>query len=132
MIVIILSNLSIQYNSLLSITLAIIFTSLQSSEFMLLEYSSNDSSYSSLFFCLTSLHFCHVFVGIYLLFIYLGSSRYITSYTYSKLISSSSLISVIKNYSSYVIIPVVNNLSLMYWHLIEMLWIFIDVILYSY
>jgi len=125
MIVIILSNLSIQYNSLLSITLAIIFTSLQSSEFLMLEYSTNDSSYSSLFFCLTSLHFSHVFVGIYLLLIFLGSSRYLSTY-----VNNTNLYT--KTVSIYIAVPIVNNLSLMYWHLIELLWVFIDIILYSY
>merc|ERR1712188_157082 len=79
--------------------------------------SINDSVYGSLFFFLTGLHFFHVVVGLILISLVLWSSCF--SY------KASNLIRVSERYLFY-------SLQLIYWHFVEVLWLFIFAVLYFY
>merc|ERR1712178_102321 len=103
--------------SLLSFVLAWTFISLQLKEFLILGLSVNDSVYGSLFFFLTGLHFFHVVVGLILISLVLWSSCF--SY------KTSLLIRVSERYLFY-------SLQLIYWHFVEVLWLFIFAVLYFY
>jgi len=102
--------------SLLSFILATTFISLQLKEFCNLGLSINDSVYSSVFFFLTGLHFFHVVVGLVLISFVLWSSCF--SY---KTVSHINRVS--ERYLFY-------SLQLIYWHFVEVLWIFIFLVLY--
>ena len=71
----------------------------------------NDSIFGSIFFFCTGLHFFHVIVGIILIGI---------------ILCIVSLPQRILPFHLYY------NLQLIYWHFIELLWLFIYIILYSY
>merc|ERR1712149_82270 len=101
--------------SLLSFILAWTFISLQLKEFLILALSINDSVYGSVFFFLTGLHFFHVVVGLILLSFVLWSSNF--SY------KSHLRIRVSERYLFY-------SLQLIYWHFVEVLWLFIFAVLY--
>merc|ERR1712178_651951 len=101
--------------SLLSFILAWTFISLQLKEFLILALSINDSVYGSVFFFLTGLHFFHVMVGLILLSFVLWSSN--SSY------KSHLRIRVSERYLFY-------SLQLIYWHFVEVLWLFIFLALY--
>merc|ERR1712196_102567 len=103
--------------SLLSFIQAWTFISLQLKEFLILGLSINDSVYGSLFFFLTGLHFFHVVVGLILISLVLWSSCF--SYKVSLLIRVS------ERYLFY-------SLQLIYWHFVEVLWLFIFAVLYFY
>merc|ERR1712199_34360 len=103
--------------SLLSFIQAWTFISLQLKEFLILGLSINDSVYGSVFFFLTGLHFFHVVVGLILISLVLWSSNF--SYKVSLLIRVS------ERYLFY-------SLQLIYWHFVEVLWLFIFVVLYFY
>merc|ERR1712072_652087 len=103
--------------SLLSFILAWTFISLQLKEFLILALSINDSVYGSVFFFLTGLHFFHVVVGLILLSFVLWSSNF--SY------KSHLTIRVSERYLFY-------SLQLIYWHFVEVLWLFIFAVLYFY
>merc|ERR1712164_153988 len=103
--------------SLLSFIQAWTFISLQLKEFLILGLSINDSVYGSLFFFLTGLHFFHVVVGLILISLVLWSSCF--SY------KASNLIRVSERYLFY-------SLQLIYWHFVEVLWLFIFAVLYFY
>merc|ERR1711904_673695 len=77
----------------------------------------NDSVYSSVFFFLTGLHFFHLVVGLFLLFLFFWSS----SFPYKK--SSLFLLRVSEVHLFY-------NLLVFYWHFLEILWFFIFLVLY--
>ena len=91
--------------------LAWTFISLQIKEFHTLAFYINDSIFGSIFFFLTGLHFFHVIVGIILIGI---------------ILCIVSLPQRILPFHLYY------NLQLIYWHFIELLWLFIYIILYSY
>merc|ERR1712138_230924 len=93
------------------------FISLQIKEFLILGLSINDSGYGSLFFFLTGLHFFHVVVGLILISLVLWSSCF--SY------KNANLIRVSERYLFY-------SLQLIYWHFVEVLWLFIFAVLYFY
>merc|ERR1712093_634264 len=59
-----------------SFLLAWAFISLQVKEFRTFGLYINDSVYSSTFFFLTGLHFCHLVVGLFLLGVFMYSSAY--------------------------------------------------------
>merc|ERR1712070_841978 len=101
--------------SLLSFILAWTFISLQVKEFLILALSINDSVYGSVFFFLTGLHFFHVVVGLILLSFVLWSSNFS--------FKSSFGIRVSERYLFYC-------LQLIYWHFVEVLWLFIFLVLY--
>merc|ERR1711988_2047294 len=62
--------------SLVSFILAWTFISLQIKEFRVMGLFINDSVYSSVFFFLTGLHFFHLVVGLFLLFLLFWSSSF--------------------------------------------------------
>lgn len=99
-----------------SFILAWTFISLQIKEFHTLAFYINDSIFGSIFFFLTGLHFFHVIVGIILIRIIIC----IFPLTIPRL-----PIYVLPFHLYY-------NLQLIYWHFIELLWLFIYIILYSY
>merc|ERR1711998_113820 len=103
---------------LFSFILAWTFISLQIKEFRIMGLSINDSVYSSVFFFLTGLHFFHLVVGLFLLFLFFWSS----SFPYKK--SSLFLLRVSEVHLFY-------NLGNFYWHFLEILWLFIFLFLYS-
>ena len=90
------------------------FISLQIKEFHTLAFYINDSIFGSLFFFLTGLHFFHVIVGIILIGIILCNFPL-----------------TIPRLPIYVLpFHLYYNLQLIYWHFIELLWLFIYIILY--
>merc|ERR1712188_275690 len=101
--------------SLLSFILAWTFISLQLKEFLILALSINDSVYGSLFFFLTGLHFFHVVVGLVLISFVLWSSNFSFKVNLT--------IRVSERYLFY-------SLQLIYWHFVEVLWLFIFLVLY--
>merc|ERR1711975_56281 len=101
--------------SLLSFILAWTFISLQVKEFLILALSINDSVYGSVFFFLTGLHFFHVVVGLILLSFVLWSSNFLSKINLG--------IRVSERYLFY-------SLQLIYWHFVEVLWLFIFLVLY--
>ena len=80
-------------------------------QFRNMAFYINDSIFGSIFFFLTGLHFFHVIVGIILIGI---------------ILCIVSLPQRILPFHLYY------NLQLIYWHFIELLWLFIYIILYSY
>ena len=97
--------------SIISFILAWTFISLQIKEFHTLAFYINDSIFGSVFFFLTGLHFFHVIVGIILIGI---------------------ILCIISLPQRILPFHLYYNLQLIYWHFIELLWIFIYIILYSY
>ena len=95
--------------SIISFILAWTFISLQIKEFHTLAFYINDSIFGSIFFFLTGLHFFHVIVGIILI----GIILCIFPLTITRL-----PIYVLPFHLYY-------NLQLIYWHFIELLWLFI-------
>jgi len=102
--------------SIISFMLAWTFLSLQIKEFRTLAFYINDSIFGSVFFFLTGLHFFHVIVGIILIGIILCIFPLTVPMT---------VIYVLPFHLYY-------NLQLIYWHFVELLWLFIYIILYSY
>ena len=98
----------------LSFILACIFLSLQIKEFKNLGFYINDSVYGSIFFILSGLHFLHVIVGLMFLGIYSNFPE--TFDSYFQFISQ----------DLYFLIQV------LYWHFVEIVWLYIFLILYSY
>jgi len=94
-----------------SFILAWAFITLQIKEFRNLAFYINDSIFGSVFFFLTGLHFFHVIVGIILIGI---------------------ILCIISLPQRILPFHLYYNLQLIYWHFIELLWIFIYIILYSY
>merc|ERR1712144_113260 len=92
--------------SLISFILAWTFISLQIKEFQVMGLFINDSVYSSVFFFLTGLHFFHLVVGLFLLFLFFWSS----SFPYK--MSSLFLLRVSEVHLFY-------NLLVFYWHFLE-------------
>merc|ERR1712166_1430401 len=86
--------------------LAWTFISLQIKEFRVMGLFINDSVYSSVFFFLTGLHFFHLVVGLFLLFLFFWSS----SFPYK--ISSLFLLRVSE-------VHLFSNLLIFYWHFLE-------------
>merc|ERR1711909_19345 len=92
--------------SLISFILAWTFISLQIKEFRVMGLFINDSVYSSVFFFLTGLHFFHLVVGLFLLFLFFWSS----SFPY-------------KNHLLFLLrvseVHLFYNLLVFYWHFLE-------------
>merc|ERR1712028_273911 len=91
----------------------------QIKEFRIMGLSINDSVYSSVFFFLTGLHFFHLVVGLFLLSLFFWGC---------------SLQSKISSYYSLRVseIHLFYNLQIFYWHFLEILWLFIFLVLYSW
>ena len=102
-----------------SFLLGLTFISMQIKEFCNITLYMNESIYSCVFFSLTGLHLFHVVVGILLIGLIL-----LTSY-YSRSIINFILLQLrVSPHHLYYI------LQLVYWHFIELLWLFIYYILY--
>merc|ERR1712133_190521 len=102
--------------SIISFMLAWTFLSLQIKEFHTLAFYINDSIFGSVFFFLTGLHFFHVIVGIILIGIILCNFPL-----------------TVPRLPIYVLpFHLYYNLQLIYWHFVELLWLFIYMVLYSY
>merc|ERR1712146_841352 len=112
-----ISSSFIVFFSFFSCILAWTFISLQIKEFRIMGLSIIESVYSSVFFFLTGLHFFHLVVGLFLLFLFFWSS----SFPYKK--SSLFLLRVSEIHLFY-------NLGNFYWHFLEILWLFIFLVLY--
>merc|ERR1712060_268078 len=113
-----ISSQVIIFFSLFSFILAWTFISLQIKEFRIMGLSINDSLYSCLFFFLTGLHFFHLLLGLLLLSLFFWSCSFP-----SKIMSNKSL-RVSEVHLFYF-------LFLLYWHFLELLWLFIFQVFYS-
>lgn len=100
-----------------------IFISCQITEFLLLQYFMSTSLYPAIFYSLTSLHFFHVLVGVFLISIY--TFHVSTNYVETNMLA-------VPFYSATQVIPLLEYFIILYWHLVELLWLFIDFVLYSY
>lgn len=108
-------SISFSGTCLLAFIIASTFTSLQTSEYLGLSIYINDSVYGSILFTLTGLHFFHVFIGVVLLFVNFWTSA-----------------SVYANAGySYIVVAQLEYFCLLYWHFVELLWLFIQFTLYS-
>merc|ERR1711972_23149 len=87
------------------------FISLQINEFRIMGLSINDSLYSCLFFFLTGLHFFHLLLGLLL-------SLFFWSCSFPSKRSKIKSLRVSEVHLFY-------NLFLLYWHFLELLWLFI-------
>merc|ERR1711862_77253 len=115
-------EISLQFiilSSLSSLILAVAFISLQIKEFRIMGLSINDSVYSSLFFFLTGLHFFHLLVGLFLCCLFFWSC----SFPHKKVYLLGLRVSEVHLFY---------NLQLFYWHFLEILWLFIFLVFYSY
>nr|ADD00632.1 cytochrome oxidase subunit 3 [Plasmodium malariae] len=99
------------------------FASLQTTEYLHLEYYINDGVSGTLFYCVTGLHFSHVIIGLLLLLIYF--IRMIDIYDINSEWSYS-LYGI-----SYVILPHTDQITILYRHFIEIVWLFIEFLFYS-
>lgn len=104
--------------ALWSFFLSSLFISLQIKEFRVLALSINDSLYSSLFFFLTGLHFFHLSVGLILLICFWSGRK-------KKKNRNCVDNRILEVHLFY-------NCGLFYWHLIEILWLFIFLVFYYY
>lgn len=95
----------------------IFFTMLQVSEYCLLWLLVSDSLYSSTIFLLTSVHFTHVLLGILIINVNVNNYLYCSSRRLPRKL--------------YVQLKASFSWTLLYWHLVEALWLFIDITLYT-
>nr|AFC62074.1 cytochrome oxidase subunit 3 [Plasmodium sp. D MAP-2012] len=99
------------------------FASLQTTEYLHLGYYINDAISGTLFYCVTGLHFSHVIVGLFLLLIYF--IRIVDAYdTNSEWIYS-------MYGMSYIVLPHSDQITILYWHFVEVIWLFIEFLFYS-
>jgi heme/copper-type cytochrome/quinol oxidase subunit 3 len=103
-----------------SFLLALTFISMQIKEFCNITLYMNESIYSCVFFSLTGLHLFHVMVGILLIGLMLWTSCYSRSVLNFVLFQ----LRVTPHHLFY-------TLQLVYWHFVELLWLFIYHILYN-
>nr|WMH04185.1 cytochrome c oxidase subunit III [Plasmodium sp.] len=99
------------------------FASLQTTEYLHLEYCINDAILGTLFYCVTGLHFTHVIVGLLLLLTYF--IRIVEVYDINTEWSYSLF------GTSYIILPHSDQITLLYWHFVEIVWLFIEFLFYS-
>nr|AFC62071.1 cytochrome oxidase subunit 3 [Plasmodium sp. C MAP-2012] len=99
------------------------FASLQTTEYLHLGYYINDAISGTLFYCVTGLHFTHVTIGLLFLFIYF--IRMIDIYDVNSEWSYS-LYGI-----SYIILPHSDQITILYWHFVEIIWLFIEFLFYS-
>lgn len=107
-------------HSLLSFLLAYAFISIQVNEFRNVTIYMNESIFSCVFFSLTGLHLLHVVVGIFLIGLFFSCSCYSRSV-------------LIFTFYSLRVTPhhLYTSLHSLYWHFVEVLWLFIYYILYN-
>nr|AFC62068.1 cytochrome oxidase subunit 3 [Plasmodium sp. B MAP-2012] len=99
------------------------FASLQTTEYLHLGYYINDAVTGTLFYCVTGLHFSHVIIGLIFLFIYF--IRIIDIYDVNTEWSYS-LYGI-----SYTVLPHFDQITILYWHFVEIIWLFIEFLFYS-
>ncbi|SCM18749.1 Cytochrome c oxidase subunit III, putative (mitochondrion) [Plasmodium berghei] len=99
------------------------FASLQTTEYLHLSYYINDAVLGTLFYCVTGLHFTHVIVGLILLLIYF--IRIVDQYDVNTEWSYS-YIGI-----SYVVFTHTDQMTILYWHFVEIVWLFIEFFFYS-
>jgi cytochrome c oxidase subunit 3 len=97
------------FGTLMTIILAIIFTGLQYYEYSEASFTMSDSVFGSAFFAATGLHGLHVIVGT--IFISVGFSR-IISYAVTR-----------SHHVGY-------EASILYWHFVDVVWLFLYVAVY--
>merc|ERR1712066_902418 len=102
---------------LFSFILAWTFLSLQIKEFQIMGLSINDSLYSSLFFFVTGVHFFHLILGLFLLCLFFCCCSF--PFKKNKIIS----LRLSEVHLFY-------NLQFLYWHFVEILWLFIFLVFY--
>merc|ERR1712151_327238 len=105
--------------SFFSFILAWTFISLQIKEFRIMGLSINDSVYSSLFFFLTGLHFFHLLSGLFLCCLFFWGCSCPSKVNYFLTLRVSE-------------VHLFYNLQLFYLHFLEILWLFIFLVFYSY
>jgi cytochrome c oxidase subunit 3 len=105
---------------LLCFLLVLTFITLQTLEFYNITLYMNESIYISVFFSLTGLHLFHILVGILLIVLIFWSSCYSRSVLNFVLFQ----LRVTPHHLYY-------TLQLVYWHFVELLWLFIYYVLYS-
>lgn len=115
-------NLNMQRGFSALVIIALSFTSIQVCEYLGLSVSINDSSLGTYLFILTGLHFLHVLVGAVLL----GFSFWRGSLEYKTTTSLRTYTS-----SSIVVLPLLESYTLLYWHFVEALWLFIHFTFYT-
>ena len=106
------NNQGNQHILIISFILSLTFITLQIKEFHNIGFYINDSIFMNVFFFLTGLHFLHVIIGIILIGIILCITPI--------------------NPVIFVSFHLYYNLQLIYWHFVELLWLFIYIIFYSY
>ena len=106
------NNQGNQHILIISFILSLTFIILEIKEFHNVGFYINDSIFMNVFFFLTGLHFLHVIIGIILIGIILCITPI--------------------NPVIFVSFHFYYNLQLIYWHFVELLWLFIYIILYSY
>ncbi|EAA19694.1 Cytochrome c oxidase subunit III [Plasmodium yoelii yoelii] len=89
------------------------FASLQTTEYLHLSYYINDAVLGTLFYCVTGLHFTHVIVGLILLLIYF--IRIVDQYDVNTEWSYS-YIGI-----SYVVFTHTDQMTILYWHFVEII-----------
>lgn len=104
------------------IMVALSFTSIQVCEYLGLAVYINDGSLGTYLFTLTGLHFFHVLIGAILLFFnfWRGSLQYNPN-------------TQIRTYtgSSIIVLPLLESYTLLYWHFVEVIWLFIHFTFYT-
>lgn len=108
---------------LFTLIIATTFTSLQTSEYLSLTVFINDNVETSILYCLTGLHFFHVFIGMFLILIYSWTSPF-------SFIENSQW-SVSTHGVRVNVLPQLDYFALLYWHFVEMLWLGIQFTLYN-
>lgn len=98
------------------------FASLQTTEYLHLEYGINDTILGTLFFCTTGLHFIHVIVGLIFLSIYFIRFSDIFKKNKRELIEIGSCCLLLTQY---------DLLTFMYWHFVEIIWLFLKFLFYT-
>nr|YP_009686462.1 cytochrome c oxidase subunit III [Hepatozoon catesbianae]AIG55090.1 cytochrome c oxidase subunit III [Hepatozoon catesbianae]QXN53142.1 cytochrome c oxidase subunit III [Hepatozoon sp.] len=104
------------------VAIGITFSSLQTTEFMMIHYSINDSLQCCLFFTLTGLHFSHVFVGVVLLLARIGTYTLIYQDNNSNTLPFGQAYSIPTQHDNY---------SLVYWHFVELVWLVLQFVFYT-
>lgn len=98
------------------------FASLQITEYLHLSYNINDAMITTVFYLVTGLHFMHVVVGLLFLSIYF--IRLIEVYNvYNNIQSVFS--------TSYIVLNQSDQITLLYWHFVEIVWLFIKFLFYT-
>ncbi|KOB86052.1 hypothetical protein PFDG_05440 [Plasmodium falciparum Dd2] len=97
------------------------FASLQTTEYLHLSYHINDTVYTTLFYCVTGLHFSHVVIGLLLLIIYFIRIIEIYDTSTEWFINSFGI--------SYIVIPHTDQITILYWHFVEIIWVIYRVLI---